>query len=275
MGTNGYFVKIIFKTFKPRKLVISDKTLLIALENYFFPEIIPDKYLKKFRSFSSQIYTQLSYYGLLTSRGRFIPEKAFGQWKIDNEKIIKDFDNYKKDLILSYNTLEQFIKEANKDMIINIWNTLHEDAGSPTENFIIETNKKIIGLLPSKEDLYNSISCRIIVFPAAKLELNSKTNSGDKFLTQEIKGVLISIISNAFDKIIDFYNIEKQIRNNMLESFKKEINRIFLLYFFEDISGVVQKILEMLNNEEYKINPASFIDKLSVIKKDLVKKIEK
>ena len=83
------------------------------------------------------------------------------------------------------------------------------------------------------------------------------------------------IEAKILESVFDFYNIEKQIRNNMLESFKKEINRIFLLYFFEDISGVVQKILEMLNNEEYKINPASFIDKLSVIKKDLVKKIEK
>ena len=272
MNIKGYFVKIIFKFFNPHKIIINDKVLLIASKNYLFPEIIPDKYFKKFRSLESQFKTQLAYYSFFTSAGRFSPENAYNQWAIDNKKLVENFDNYKKDLILSYDTFEPFIKESNKDLIDKVWNIIYKDGGRPSENFIIETNKKIVDLLPTKEDLYNSTNFKILLFQTA--DLTPKTLESDKILIHQIKTELINVVSNAFDKVINFYCMNKQIRPNMLESFKKEINRINLLFFCGDIKDVVKQIFSMLYNEEHKSNPSSFIDSLGVIKKDLIKRIE-
>jgi len=280
MNISGYFVKIVFNIFNPYKIAIKDPTLLIAVENGFFPQIMPDKYFKNIRSLESKLNIQLSYYSLLTSIGRFLPEKSYAQWIIDNNKLAQDFNNYKNDLILSYGTFEPFIKESNKDLINNVWKSIHKDGGNPHENFIIETNKKIINLLPNKEDLYNSINFRILLFKVADfssfvlLNGSPKIVLSDNLLSQQIRSDLINIVSNAFDKIICFYQKEKEIRNNMIESFKKEINRIYLLCFYRDINDLVKQILNTIDSGEYKKEPAVFIDNLSKIKNDLVKEIE-
>ena len=267
MNIKGHFVKIIFKTFNPYRVLIKDPVLLVASENYLFPEIMPDKYYKKFRSLESYFNSQLSNYSLMTSIGRFAPEKAYNQYILD-KKLIQEFNNYKNDLILSYDTFILFIKEKNKDLIDKVWGIIHKDGGKPTENFIIETNKKIIDLLPSKEDLYNLTNFKILSFKITDIE------ECDKFLIQEIKADLTGDIIDAFDKLINFYNKEKQIRNNMLESFKKEINRISLLYFCGDIDSAVKKILDIIHKEEYKVNLVGFVDRLQIIKKDLVERVE-
>jgi hypothetical protein len=280
MNINGYFVKIIFDIFNPYKITVNDPVLLIAIESGFLPQIMPDKYFKNIRSLESKFNIKLSYYSLPTSIGRFLPEKSYTQWIIDSKKLAQDFNNYKNDLISSYDTFEPFIKESNKYLINKVWENIHKDGGSPHENFIIETNKKIINLLPNKEDLYNSINFRILLFKVTDfssfvlLSGSPKIVSSDKFLSQQIRSDLINIISDAFGKVIRFYQKEKKIRNNMIESFKKEINRIYLLCFYRDIGNVAKQILDMIDNGEYKKDPAVFIDNLSKIKNDLVKEIE-
>jgi len=276
MNTKGYFVKIIFNIFNPDILDTKDKVLLIAYKNWLSPKIIPDEHLKKFKSLESQIIIQLSNYSLETCRGRFVPEKAYTQWTTDREKLIQAFNNYKNDLILSYDTLEEFIKTSNKDLIDKVWNIIYPNGGKATENFIIETNKKIIDLLPSKEDLYNSISMKILVFPTVKiLDGIPEIKDSDKFLTEQIKMNLINIVISVFDKIINFYNKKKQIQNNMLELFKKELNRIYLLYFCRDIQDIIKQILSMMNKGEHRFNKDDFIKKINSIKKDLIDEVKK
>jgi len=274
MNIKGHFVKYVFKTFNPDNLDIKDPILSKALENWISPKIIPDEYIKKFRSIMSQLNGQLSDYSLESSIGRFITEKSYNQWMIDNKKLVKGFDNLKTKLILSYDTLVPFIKESNKELIDYIWKQNDKNIGKPSENFIIEINKKLIDLLPTKEDLYNYVSCKILVYKITDSNGTSEIIDSDKFVTQEIKNDLIKIISDTFDKLINFYNKEKTVRRNMLSRFEKEMNRICLLYFCRDIKDVVEKTMRTIYNEEYMVSPTRFIDGLNLVKNDLVKDVK-
>ena len=267
MKIKGHFVKILSNVPRPPKATIKDPTLLIAINNNLPIEIMPEKYYKKFRSLESYFSIHLVQYSLLTSIGRFAPEKAYIQYLLD-KKLIQEFNNIKNEIILSYDTFAPFIKEKNKDLINKVWDIIHKDGGKPTENFIIETNKKIIDLLPTKEDLYNSINFKILTFKTVDSE------ECDKIIIQEIKNELINIILDAFNKLINFYNGNKQIRPNMLACFIKEINRICLLYFCRNIEDDVKGILKKIYDEEYKVDPNLFIDYLIETKKDLLKEVE-
>jgi len=263
----AYYIKIVFKNNDYNKVKTKDPILKIALKNDLSLKIIPDKYFTQMHALKSHLNINLSHYGLKTSVGILMPEQAYTEYQTNNKKLIQKFSNYKNDIISSYDNFEQFIKKSNENLINFVWNYLYPSGGKPSKNFIMETNQKIINLLPTKEKLYTSLNINISISKIINL------NDENKILIQEMKINLINIITVAFNKIINFYNIKKQIRPNMLRSFLKEINRICLLCFCYNINNVVQTIQNMIREEEYKIDPNNFITKLIAIKKHLIEEV--